>query len=203
MKNILDSYRNYVSHYRILEYVPTVSYLFPTQISSSSVAHCPSWLLNQNFSIMDPSTASCRQLRYLPWSGPCTWSLPQICHPTCRAGNIISWAVQLVGSNGLTQVKAAQVAVATPVRKLLLHSSPQHSFKVLLYLELCREAEEALWHRGKQSSPHAALFMAILGACAKANAAWRLRTRVPAVASPLRCVFFGSSSCGAMGTLQW
>lgn len=43
---------------------------------------------------------------------------------------------------------------------------------------------EGLQCTGKQSSPHAALLTAILGACAKANSVWRPSTRAPAVASP-------------------
>lgn len=78
---------------------------------------------------MNRATTSCKPLRYLPWS--CEWSFPHIWHPTCRAGNIIPWTVfQLWPDTAQTS------QVATPVRKLLVHGSPQHSFRVLQYLEL-------------------------------------------------------------------
>lgn len=93
--------------------------------------------------------------------------------PTCK----IALALQLVYSCSLTQPKAAQVAVVPPVKKLLFHSSPQHHFKALP----ASKAMQGSWGRSltpgeTQSSPHAALLTAILGACAKANAAWRLYT---------------------------
>ena len=110
----------------------------------------------------------------------------------CAAG----WQLQLdtaqgsSGSCGYTCGKAA-----FPLLSRALKYCP--------YSKLCSEAEEGLWHRGKKSSPHAALLTAILGAHAKANAAWRLCTRAPAVASPPSCIFFGTSSWRARGTLQW